>query len=245
MSNRVFVHGVPDTPMIWTRLIEQLGGDVLTPCLPGFCSPPPEGFGSTKDDYADWLVTVLEDQYARSGPLDVVGHDWGALLTLRAASLRPDLIRSWAISGAAIDPAYRGHTVARIWNTPVVGEIFMAISSQKTMETALHKAGLPRPLARLEASAWGPQMQRSILSLYRSTDGLRFGGDWVDRLKALPGRGLLIWGDQDPYVGLDVARRFARAHAGDLHIESQAGHWAIVERAEEIAKVLLAHWSRA
>lgn len=245
MSNRVFVHGVPDTPMIWTRLIEQLGGDVLTPCLPGFCGPPPEGFGGTKDDYAAWLVTVLEDQYARSGPLDVVGHDWGALLTLRAVSLRPDLIRSWAISGAAIDPAYRGHTVARIWNTPVVGEIFMAISSRKTMETALHKAGLPRPLARHEASAWGPQMQRSILSLYRSTDGLRFGGDWVDRLKALPGRGLLIWGDQDPYVGLDVARRFAQAHAADLHIESQAGHWAIVERAEEIATALLAHWCRA
>ncbi len=244
MTNRVFVHGVPDTPWIWSPLIERLGGDALAPCLPGFCASRPEGFCCTKDEYAEWLVRLLQDQYAECGPIDIFGHDWGALLTLRAVSLRPDLIKSWAISGAAIDPDYRGHAVAHIWNTPLLGEIAMAVSPKKMMEIILRQSALPRDIAKHEASAWSPHMRQSILDLYRSANALRFEGDWVDRLEALPNRGLLVWGAQDPYVPVSVASRFAKEHGAELHIENKAGHWVIAERANEISEVLLAHWQK-
>lgn len=245
MTNRVFVHGVPNTPEIWDSLAGYLGEEVLRPCLPGFCGQRPEGFLGTKDDYAEWLIDLLERRYAEVGPLDIFGHDWGALLTLRAASLRPDLVRSWAISGAAIDPGYRGHPVARIWNTPLLGEIAMRLSPKTMMEAAFRISGLPSHLARLEASAWSPEMRRSILALYRSANGLRFGGDWVERLGNLPGRGMLIWGAKDPYVSLSVARRFADKHGARLHIEHDAGHWVIVERSLAVARLLRAHWAEA
>ncbi len=242
MSNRVFVHGVPDTPAMWSALIEAVGGDVLAPCLPGFCEPRPEGFDSSKDAYADWLVALLERRYAERGPIDIFGHDWGALLTLRAVSLRPELIRSWAISGATIDPAYRGHTIARIWHTPVLGEIAMASWPRMLMGVMLRRAGLPADLARQEAGAWSPHMRQSILALYRSAAGLRFSGDWVDRLEALPKSGLVIWGAKDPYVPVAVAERFVGRHGGTLHVERDAGHWVIVERVRVVAGLLLEHW---
>lgn len=243
MSNRIFVHGVPNTPAIWQALIDILGEPVTAPCLPGFCGPVPDGFSSTKDANAQWLVQLLESRYESDGPVDLVGHDWGALLTLRAASLRPDLIRSWTVCGAVIDPAYRGHLIARLWNTPVLGELVMAVSSKTAMELGFRSGGLPPELAQHEASAWSPQMRRAILALYRSANGLRFDGDWVDRLHHLPNRGLIVWGGNDPYVSVSVAERFAQRHACKLHIEADAGHWQIVERAQAIAKVLLTHWN--
>ncbi|MCS3729426.1 alpha/beta fold hydrolase [Bradyrhizobium betae] len=242
MSNRILLHGVPNTPAIWRPLIDRLGEPVTAPCLPGFCGPAPHGFDCTKDAYAQWLIRLLESRYESDGPVDLVGHDWGALLALRAASLRPDLIRSWAICGAAIDPVYRGHVVARLWNTPGLGELVMAISSTTAMERSFRRGGLPAELARQEASAWSPQMRRAILALYRSADGLRFEGDWIDRLRDLPDRGLVVWGANDPYVSVAVAERFAQRHACKLRIEADAGHWQIVERAPAIAEVLVAHW---
>jgi len=244
MSNRVFLHGVPDTPEIWNALIEALGEDVLTPCLPGFCAPCPQGFGCTKDDYAEWLIRLLEERYAKSGPSDILGHDWGALLTLRAASLRPDLIKSWAISGAAIDPDYSGHPVARIWNAPLAGELAMALSPRKLVEMGFRRNGFPRNLAEQEASAWRPHMRQSILALYRSANALRFEGDWVERLNNLPKQGLLIWGAKDPYMPVSVAQRFAEKHQAELYVEHDAGHWAIVERPQTISEVLKRHWAK-
>ena len=123
----VLVHGVPDTPHLWQRLIASLQleeADYFAPALPGFGSDWPDGFTPTKDNYADWLVSQIIDA-GGGAPVDIVGHDWGALLTLRAASLRPDLIRSWCVTNAVIDPAYRGHRVARMWATPLLGELVM------------------------------------------------------------------------------------------------------------------------
>ena len=111
----VFVHGVPDTPRLWKPLTTLLGlqpADYRAPALPGFGTPVPNGFTCTKDAYADFLIGEIE----RLGQkVHLVGHDWGALLVLRAASLRPDLIRTWCVTNAVIDPEYRGHKTARMW----------------------------------------------------------------------------------------------------------------------------------
>ncbi|WP_315718678.1 MULTISPECIES: alpha/beta hydrolase [unclassified Bradyrhizobium] len=245
MTNRIFVHGVPDTPAIWGPLIAALSETVAVPALPGFGGDVPPGFACTKDAYADWLVALMEAQHAAFGPLDLVGHDWGALLVLRAASLRPELVRSWAVAGGVLDPDYRGHRIARLWNTPVLGEVVMAVSTQGAMARMFRQSGLPPELAAREAAAWRAPMRRAILALYRSADGLRFGGDWIARLAQLPRCGLVISAAHDPYMSFDVLGRFARRHDATLHVEPDAGHWSIVERPDSIAAALRAHWKAA
>lgn len=241
----VFVHGVPDTPALWDPLIAALSlkpGDWIAPALPGFGRPVPAGFSCTKDAYASWLIGELE----KAGqPVHLVGHDWGALLVLRAACLRPDLIASWCVTNAVIDPAYRGHQNARIWATPILGELSMfAIRNKARIETALVAGGMPATLAKQEVPHIDKTMRQSILKLYRSADGLIFKGPWVDDLAKLPRKGQIFWGATDIFVQLAVAERFARQWGFPLHIEQGAGHWACHERADPFASVLKTHWSR-
>ena len=244
---KLFIHGVPDSPAIWRPLLTELDlGDtpVAVPALPGFTAPLPAGFAATKEAYADWAVGEAETLVAAHGPIDIVGHDWGALIAQRVAMLRPDLIRSWAISNAVIDPDYRGHRIARIWNTPILGEIFMALSKADKLADGLAAQGMPADIAREEAEQWkNKDKRRAILKLYRSAKGLSFAHDWALDIPKLPANGALIWGEGDPYVELSVARRYAANTGTPLTVIEGAGHWAIAERPAAVAAALHAFWN--
>lgn len=245
---KLFLHGVPDSPAIWRPLLGVLDlGDtpVAVPALPGFTGPLPARFPATKDAYADWAVGEAEALFAVHGPIDIVGHDWGALIAQRVAMLRPDLIRSWAISNAVIDPDYRGHRLARIWNTPVLGEVFMALSKPAKLAEGLAAQGMPADIAAEEAAQWvNRDKRRAILKLYRSAKGLSFEHDWARDISKLPANGTLVWGADDPYVELSVAQRFAKNTGTPLAVIEGAGHWAIAERPADVAAALRNFWSR-
>lgn len=244
---KLFIHGVPDSPLIWEPLLAALDlGDtpVAVPALPGFTGPLPAGFPATKEAYADWAVGQAEALFAAHGRVDIVGHDWGALIAQRVAMLRPDLIRSWAISNAVIEPDYRGHRIARIWNTPVLGEIFMALSKADKLADGLAAQGMPPDIAREEAEQWKSRdKRRAILKLYRSAKGLSFAQDWALDIPKLPANGALIWGEGDPYVALAVAQRYATSTGTPLTVIEAAGHWAIAERPQAVAAALHSFWN--
>jgi pimeloyl-ACP methyl ester carboxylesterase len=174
-------------------------------------------------------------------PVDLVGHDWGALLVVRAACLRADSVRSWAVANALPEPEYEWHRTARIWQTPLLGELFMALSGKSRIANGLQSAGMPADLAREEASHWDKRMRRSILSLYRSARNI--ADEWTDDLHHLPKRGLIFWGDDDPFVPVETAERFSERTGAPLYRNSDTGHWSVVERAEELAARLKWLWS--
>lgn len=239
---RIFVHGVPDTPAMWEPLLKALGPDeaatVQTPALPGFVEPAPAGFACTKEAYADWLIGEIE----KAGePVDLVGHDWGAILVTRAASQRPDIVRSWAVANALPEETYKWHKTARIWQTPILGEVFMSMASEAKLATGLAAAGMPATLARKEASHWTRHMRRSILKLYRSAK--QVSTEWTGDLDRLPDRGMVFWGDDDPYVGVEIAERFCSRLGVPLHRNANTGHWSVVQQADRFAELLKAHWT--
>lgn len=246
MTVKLFLHGVPDSSAIWRPLLNalQLPADqVVTPTLPGFDDSLPSGFSATKEAYVAWLIGEMEPLYLRRGPIDAVGHDWGALLVQRAAMLRPDMFRSWVLSNAVIEPEYRGHRLARIWSTPILGEIFMSIARPGKLAAGLRDSGVPADIAHEEAAQWAmADKRRAILTLYRSANGLRFDDAWINDIPKLPKNGALIWGEDDPYVGLDVAERFIRLSDVPLFRIEKAGHWAIAERPFEVATFLKKFW---
>src|SRR6266508_1533800 len=136
----VFVHGVPDTRQVWDAVIARLvRKDVVTLALPGFgCSLPP-GFSATKEAYVDWLLAELA---ALAGPIDLVGHDWGGLLVVRAVSVQRGAVRSWAAGAAPLDREYVWHQVAQAWQTPGKGEKVMASTIGEAMQAALVAVGV-------------------------------------------------------------------------------------------------------
>ena len=186
----VFVHGVPDTPALWRPLISELAlqaNAFIAPALPGFSRPIPEGFSGSKDAFVAWLIGEMENA---SEPVDLVGHDWGALLVLRAACLRPDLVSSWCVTNAVIDADYRGHRTARAWATPLLGELTMlAMRDKVRLERGLIAGGMPASLANEEVQHIDKTMRQSILSFTGRRTGCGFAAIGSTILRNYPRAG--------------------------------------------------------
>ena len=235
----IFVHGVPDTHHVWDALRPHLSRDDVTAVdLPGFSSPVPDGFNATKEEYVDWLIAEVE----KAGePVDIVGHDWGALLTARLVSVRPDLVRSWAIGGAAIDEDYVWHDMARSWQTPGVGEQVMQAMSGAALEAGMAGAGVPAEHASVTASNVDDTMKDCILKLYRSATEV--GKEWQPDSESIDRPGLLIWGRKDPYMPVDFARKMAERTGARLLVFEDASHWWPLEKPAEAASALEEFWA--
>ena len=235
----VFVHGVPDTNRVWHAVIARLDrDDVLALSLPGFGSEIPVGFDCTKDAYCDWLRAELR---RIDGPIDLVGHDWGGLLVVRAVSLEPTLVRTWTAGGAPLDPQYEWHKAAQLWQTPGVGEQVMEKLTPEVLASALVAAGVPQADAAGAAEHLDPTMKRSILALYRSA--IHVGSEWVANLSKIQARGLVLWGERDPYAAPIFGSRLASRTNARFVPFSGCSHWWQLERPDDVAKQLEGHWS--
>lgn len=239
---KLFIHGVPDTPAVWRPLLDELDlhDGVLVPAIPGLSTKTPEGFDGTPDAYVGWLISHMEQAAAKHGPVDLVGHDWGALFTVRAASLRPELVRTWTAANAVPDPADPWPLIARLWGTPILGNMLMAISPSSGLERALKRQRMSEGMAAHEAAHWKKESRRAILKLYRS--GKHIGAEWDAGLARLPARGLVIWSGKDPYTKPAMAETFCARTGAALRMLEDCGHWSIVEDVPAIAAALKAHW---
>lgn len=234
-----FVHGVPDTHRLWDDVRANISRqDGIAIDLPGFSSPIPSGFNSAKEEYVDWVIAQVEDV---GEPVDIVGHDWGSLITLRVASLRPDLIRTWTAGGGAIHPDYVWHDMARMWQTPGVGEQVMQGMTGDALKAGLAGGGVPEKALDSMAAQIDDTMKDAILRLYRSA--VTVGTEWYPGLDNIPANGLLIWGADDPYMHVANAEAMAKKIGARLVSLPDTGHWWPVQRPEEAAKLLEKHWA--
>ncbi len=241
----VLVHGVPDTAVLWDPVREHLTrDDVVALSLPGFATPVPDGFGATKEEYVDWLAAELA---AIGEPVDLVGHDWGAMLVQRVASLHPDRIRTVACGSGPVDRTYTWHPMAQAWQTPETGEQIMEgmlALSTADLAAGFEAGGAPAALSHATGRAGrrddDPLHPRSLP--VRAHAGRGLGGR--DRGDAAPpgaralgcGRPLLQHRDRRPH------RRTARRRAARLR---RLQPLVAVERAEATAAALEELWARA
>src|SRR4029453_15180748 len=217
----VLVHGVPDTWRVWRTLIGRLRrDDVVTLSLPGFGCEVPLGFDCSKEAYCDWLLREVDDV---DGPVDLVAHDWGALLALRVASLEPKLIQTWAVGGAPLDPEYEWHKAAKLWQTPEVGEQVMEKITPEKLAPGLVAAGVPAEDAAEAVRHVDPTMKRSILALYRS--GVRVGAEGARGRAGRGPRGLFRGGASDRSPAPWSARRRTSRTGARFVTYAECGHW--------------------
>jgi pimeloyl-ACP methyl ester carboxylesterase len=236
----VFIHGVPDTASVWSRLSARLTEtDCVALSLPGFGCARPDAFAASKEDYVRWLVGVLD---ALPPPLDIVAHDWGSILTLRVLSVRPDLIRSWVGGGAPFTEDYTWHPTARLWQTPGAGEKAMERFTGDLAMDMLTRAGLSEQDARETALRVDEPMKECILGLYRS--GRDVFREWGPSLPAVIAPGLVLWGERDIYASADYADRIGEVTGAEV-VRLDCGHWWQLERVEESARAVRSFWQRA
>ncbi|MEQ1785787.1 MAG: alpha/beta hydrolase [Acidimicrobiales bacterium] len=238
----VFVHGVPETAAIWNKVRGSLSQESTAVALPGFGSPRPDGFACTKDAYVDWLLGELD---RIEGPIDLVGHDWGAGLTYRVATAHGDRLHSWAADiGNLVHPAYEWHDFAKIWQTPGEGEAFIEAQDAQAPEdraAGYEMFGLSSEDALEMATASDLTMGHCILDLYRSAipNPHHHWGPWTPT--AAPG--LVLQPTADPFGDETMAREVATALGARFETIEGAGHFWPYQAPEAAAAVLEAFWA--
>lgn len=237
----VFVHGVPDTAALWQPLMSNLRRrDTITLRLPGFGNKRPAGFTPEMNSYASWIA----DQIARiDEPVDLVGHDWGALLCTRVVTLKPNSVRSWSVGAAPLHPDYVWHDTAKTWQTPTKGEEFMKLFGGEPVVQALIGQGQPEALARETVSHIDDEMKDCILTLYRSA--VNAGRDWYPDVKRIDAPGLITWGEKDPFADVKFGEWLARDTGARFHLMKGCGHWYPAQDPVALAGALEEHWARA
>lgn len=238
----VLVHGVPETPAVWDPLLAALDrDDILAPQLPGFGCPLPAGFDPTMDGYAGWLDDQLRDV---DGPIDLVGHDWGALLALRVLSRRPAAFRSWVVDFGNLDESFEWHDTARVWQTPGEGEAmidgFVGLSAEDR-GAVLEASGVPPSHAVDLAAHLDETMGAAILRLYRSA--VDVGTEWGPGIDDITGHGLCIEAELDPFRSPGSVARLAERTGAAVAPLPRHGHWWMLSAPAEAARLLEAHWA--
>ena len=245
----VLVHGNPETAALWRTLIDALAArgcsDVVTVSPPGFGTPRPDGFGATAQDYRRWLIGELE---ALDGPIDLVGHDWGAGHVYGVLADRPDLIRTWAADCVGlIHPDYEWHDAAQLWQTPEVGEQVVAAMFEGDDGTRIERMtglGIPGDIAADIVPWQNDEMAQAILDLYRDA-AQPVMADLGRRLVTteLP-PGLVIHATEDHYAGTaDMIRHMTDELGAATSTLEGEGHWWMFSGADAAADALVAHWA--
>jgi len=234
----VFVHGVPETAVIWNRLRANLHEESVALSMPGFGCPRPAGFGATKDEYVDWLLGELK---RFDEPVDLVGHDWGAGLTYRVATAYGDRLRSWSADIANImHPDYVWHDFAQIWQTPGDGEAFFAaqrLSSPLERGANFELLGVPRDDAVAMSESGDETMGACILDLYRSATPNPYT-HWGGAFKPTIAPGMVMCASEDPFGNAMKSREIAAMLGARHQILDGLGHWWPLQAPERCADLL-------
>lgn len=250
----VFVHGNPGPLDDWEVLAPAIArwARVVAMDMPGFGrAERPRDFAYTIDGYARYLGAVLDHLEVERAHL--VLHDFGGGWGLRWAVEHPERVASLTLINCGVLEGYRWHLYARIWQTPVLGELFQLLSSARGMHAALNRSN-PRsmPWSFVERIArysdWGHK--RAVLKLYRSARRLPEFSDPRGRRLAETVPTCVLWGAGDPYVPVAYAERqresFRRA---EVHVLPGLGHWPFVDDPEAVLQPLEAflrrHWGAA
>jgi pimeloyl-ACP methyl ester carboxylesterase len=241
----VLVHGVPETPEVWDELRPLLGRDSVALSLPGFGTPLPEGVAPTKEFYADWLIGALKEL---EGPIDLVGHDWGALLTARVATTRSVRLRSWVMDVACLyHPSYVWHDLAQTWQTPEAGEAFMGHALTTPPEhpdstaSAMRGWRVPEEHALAMSGRIDRRMCDAILSLYRSAAPNVYA-DWGTTTGTPESPGLVLIPKNDHVEDPEMSQQTADV-LGARYVElPYLGHWWMLEDPDHSAWELTTFW---
>jgi pimeloyl-ACP methyl ester carboxylesterase len=230
----LYLHGVPTHSYDWIPFLERTGG--IAPDLPGFGkSAKPAEFDYSIDGYDRFLEAFVD--HVGLERFSLVMHDWGSVGLALAQRFPERIERLVMLTTVPFVPGFRWHRVARAWRTPLVGEVVMGVTTHRGF-----RRELPSELADAAWEAFDHGTQRAILKLYRASPPERLA-QAGERLGDIRAPALILWPEDDPYVGADFGQAHADALGGETTLEMvRGGHWtwlrspALIDRAAGFLK---------
>jgi pimeloyl-ACP methyl ester carboxylesterase len=229
----LYVHGNPNNSDLWVPFLERTGGVAMD--LPGFGrSAKPAHFDYSIEGYGAWLDSFR--RHLHWGRYRLLVHDWGAV-GLTMAQRKPERVERLVISNAVpFLPGYRWHRFARIWRTPVLGELFQGSTTKWGLKRFL--PGMPDGFIDSIWDHFDHGTQRAILKLYRSApaESLPHAGERLGEIRC---RALVLWGADDPYLPSRFAHAYGEALGGESEVAvvDGANHWPWIDKPELVERV--------
>lgn len=241
----VFVHGNPGSSRDWEDLAAQVStfGRAVALDMPGFGrAEKPEHFDYTVDGYARHLDSALRELGIQH--VHLVLHDFGGPWGLAWAAAHPHAFASVVLINTGVLLDYRWHYLARIWRTPILGEVFQATATRPAFHLLLkhgNPRGLPPAYVNRVYDDYDRGTRRAVLKLYRATDDpANMSQSWAKALRPLGRPALVVWGKHDPYLPVQLANRqrevFPKAQVVVLE---QSGHWPFVDDPAGVAEAVV------
>jgi len=241
----VFVHGNPGPMDDWEDLAPAVGevARVIAMDMPGYGrAEHPRKFDYTVAGYARYLGALLDDLAVDRAHL--VMHDFGGPWGLRWAADHPERVGSVTLINCGVLEGYRWHSFARVWQTPILGELAQLTTTSWGMRRALNRMN-PKPLPRrffdrvMRYADWGHK--RAVLRLYRASKHL---GDSAAAFAAAPFTQTLpvcvIWGAGDPFIAVEFAEQQKRHFPlAEVHVLQGLGHWPFIDDPDAVRGLLV------
>jgi len=241
----VFVHGNPGSGEDWRDLMSRLAPHmrVVAVDMPGFGkADKPRDYPYSVMSGATFLGEALRELGVVNAHL--VLHDFGGPWGLAWASMNPLAVRSITLINTGILIGYRWHLMARIWRTPILGEIQQALTTRRGFHWVM-KIGCPRgmPAAFIDRmyDDLDAGTKRAILKLYRATDDRdETSHGLVQLLKPLDLPACVVWGAADPYLPVKFAHQQKEAFPkAEVHLLQESGHFPFADKPEGVAKAVV------
>lgn len=241
----VFVHGNPGSSSDWRDLLEQVApfSRAVAFDMPGFGqAQKPAGFDYTVAGYARHLGLILDREKIERAHL--VLHDFGGPWGLAWAAQNVGRVLSVTLLNIGVMPGYRWHYMARIWRTPLLGEMAMAATSRAALKLSLRSGnprGLPDAYVEEMYANFDAGTRRAVLKLYRATGDVGAMGEQlagVLQRRRLPA--LVVWGVRDPYVPVRFAEVQREYFAVDRVVMlGDSGHWPMIDNPRAVREAVV------
>jgi pimeloyl-ACP methyl ester carboxylesterase len=249
----VLLHGFPSSSREFDTLIPLLATryHVIAPDFPGFGrsdAPPPSAYTYTFDHLAETTNAFLEKLKIDRYTLYI--HDYGAPVGFRIILAHPQRLRALIVQNGNAYKEGLGKKwtkIAEYWADPKahpdVVDAFLSFDATKQR----HIAGTSHP-ERYNPDTWTDEYaflskpgQREIQTdlLYDYRTNVASYPAWQVWLRANQPPTLVVWGANDPSFIAAGGEAFKRdlAHA-DIHL-LDAGHFALDEKTDDIARLIL------
>jgi pimeloyl-ACP methyl ester carboxylesterase len=241
----VFIHGNPGSSSDWTDLLGQVApfSRAIAVDMPGFGqAQKPASFDYTVPGYARHLGLILEQEQVER--VHLVLHDFGGPWGLAWAAQNVGRVLSVTLFNIGVMPGYRWHYMARIWRTPLLGEMAMATTTRAALKLSLrvgNPRGLPDAYVDEMYANFDAGTRRAVLKLYRATGDV---GAMGERLAAVLQRrrlpALVVWGARDPYVPVRFAEVQREYFAVDRVVMlDDSGHWPMIDNPQAVREAVV------
>jgi pimeloyl-ACP methyl ester carboxylesterase len=240
----VLLHGLGGAAANWRLVAPGLARErrVIVPELPGHGRSEPVAAGSL-DAFAEAMLAVADAEAALPAPW--VGHSFGGVVALRAATLRPDAFTGLVLAAAA-----------GITSASRIGEVTVTLIGIARPGRVLGRRRRVVARSRLGRTLafgwWGvadptgldPEMAEAFLAgPPQHTDTLTAGkvlvaADPRRDLHLVTCPCLCLWGTNDNWVPLADGMEYARRLRAPLRTIADCGHLLIGERPDAVLRAV-------